>query len=84
MKLEQPLYSRASWRWVLPTPGLVSLDPQPAARCTHEHGGSVCHLASQHANLPPQILFETFNFPAMYTANQAVLSLYASGRTSGE
>uniref|UniRef100_A0A8C6IE39 Actin, epsilon 1 n=1 Tax=Mus spicilegus TaxID=10103 RepID=A0A8C6IE39_MUSSI len=30
-----------------------------------------------------QILFETFNFPALYTANQAVLSLIASGRTSG-
>ncbi|XP_031244867.1 actin-85C-like isoform X1 [Mastomys coucha] len=30
-----------------------------------------------------QILFETFNFPALYTANQAVLSLYASGRISG-
>eukprot|EP00073_Rattus_norvegicus_P034263 XP_008758407.1 PREDICTED: actin-like isoform X2 [Rattus norvegicus] len=30
-----------------------------------------------------QILFETFNFPALYLANQGVLSLYASGRTSG-
>ncbi|XP_032747225.1 actin-like isoform X1 [Rattus rattus] len=81
MKLE--LHSRANWRWLLLTPGLVSLDPQPAARYTHEHGGRVCHPASQHANLPPQILFETFNFPALYLANQGVLSLYASGRTSG-
>nr|CAA33872.1 actin [Oryza sativa Indica Group] len=30
-----------------------------------------------------QIMFETFNCPAMYVAIQAVLSLYASGRTSG-
>lgn len=31
-----------------------------------------------------QIMFETFNVPAMYVAIQAVLSLYASGRTTGE
>ncbi|KAK6792272.1 hypothetical protein RDI58_011353 [Solanum bulbocastanum] len=30
-----------------------------------------------------QIMFETFNMPAMYIAIQAVLSLYASGRTTG-
>merc|ERR1711931_52784 len=30
-----------------------------------------------------QISFETFNSPAMYVAIQAVLSLYASGRTTG-
>ena len=30
-----------------------------------------------------QIMFETFNTPAMYVANQAVLSLFASGRTTG-
>ncbi|KAJ1435662.1 actin family [Ochromonadaceae sp. CCMP2298] len=29
-----------------------------------------------------QIMFETFNVPAMYVANQAVLSLYASDRTT--
>ncbi|OQR70677.1 actin [Tropilaelaps mercedesae] len=29
------------------------------------------------------IMFETFNTPAMYVAIQAVLSLYASGRTTG-
>merc|ERR1712051_610389 len=28
-------------------------------------------------------MFETFNMPAMYIAIQAVLSLYASGRTTG-
>ena len=33
--------------------------------------------------LPLQIMFETFNTPAMYVAIQAVLSLYASGRTTG-
>ncbi|XP_066979016.1 actin-2, muscle-specific-like [Macrobrachium rosenbergii] len=31
-----------------------------------------------------QIMFETFNMPAMYVCIQAVLSLYASGRTTGE
>merc|ERR1719359_805528 len=30
-----------------------------------------------------QIMFETFNVPAMYMSIQAVLSLYASGRTTG-
>ncbi|KAG7232801.1 hypothetical protein INR49_008078 [Caranx melampygus] len=33
--------------------------------------------------LTPEIMFETFNVPAMYVAIQAVLSLYASGRTTG-
>ncbi len=30
-----------------------------------------------------EIMFETFNVPALYVAMQAVLSLYASGRTTG-
>ena len=30
-----------------------------------------------------QIMFETFNIPGMYISIQAVLSLYASGRTTG-
>src|SRR5271170_5827673 len=30
-----------------------------------------------------QVMFETFNTPAMYVSIQAVLSLYASGRTTG-
>lgn len=30
-----------------------------------------------------QVMFETFNTPAMYVNIQAVLSLYASGRTTG-
>ena len=30
-----------------------------------------------------QIMFETFNVPAMYVANQGVLSLFASGRDEG-
>ena len=28
-------------------------------------------------------MFETFNVPAMYLANQAALSLYSAGRTTG-
>nr|XP_042113985.1 actin, muscle-like isoform X5 [Peromyscus maniculatus bairdii] len=31
-----------------------------------------------------QILFETFNVPALYMANQGVLSMYAAGRTSAD
>ena len=30
-----------------------------------------------------QIMFEVFNVPALYVSVQAVLALYASGRTSG-
>ena len=30
-----------------------------------------------------QIMFETFNTPAMYVGIQAILSLYTSGRTTG-
>ncbi|KAM9995507.1 hypothetical protein ACTFIY_001673 [Dictyostelium cf. discoideum] len=30
-----------------------------------------------------QIMFETFNTPSMYVANQSVLSLYSTGRTTG-
>ncbi|KAG8367824.1 hypothetical protein BUALT_Bualt16G0112800 [Buddleja alternifolia] len=30
-----------------------------------------------------QIMFETFNIPAMYVANQAILTLYARGITTG-
>lgn len=30
-----------------------------------------------------EIMFETFNVPALYIATQAVLSLYSSGRTTG-
>ena len=30
-----------------------------------------------------QIMFETFHVPAMYVADPGVLSLYASGRTTG-
>ncbi|XP_074034671.1 actin-5 [Leptinotarsa decemlineata] len=30
-----------------------------------------------------QVMFESFNIPAMYLLNQAVLSLYASGRMTG-
>ncbi|KAK5080300.1 Centractin [Exophiala xenobiotica] len=34
-------------------------------------------------DMAAQILFETFNVPAVYMSIQAVLSLYASGRTTG-
>jgi centractin len=61
------------------------------------HGSFLTQITCQHPVLltePPlnprsnrdtaaQILFETFNVPALYTSIQAVLSLYASGRTTG-
>ncbi|OLY79792.1 Actin-2 [Smittium mucronatum] len=37
----------------------------------------------KNRDVAAQIFFETFNVPAMYLSIQAVLSLYASGRTTG-
>lgn len=37
----------------------------------------------KNRDIAAQIMFETFNIPAFYTSIQAVLSLYASGRTTG-
>ncbi|RKP19220.1 Actin/actin-like protein [Rozella allomycis CSF55] len=37
----------------------------------------------KHREKVAQVFFETFNVPAMYMSIQAVLSLYASGRTTG-
>ncbi|KAL7747240.1 centractin- actin- protein of the dynactin complex [Sorochytrium milnesiophthora] len=37
----------------------------------------------QNREQQAQILFETFNVPALFTSVQAVLALYASGRTTG-
>jgi len=38
---------------------------------------------SHNRDQAAQIFFETFNVPALFTSIQAVLSLYASGRTTG-
>ncbi|KAF9158426.1 Actin-2 [Actinomortierella ambigua] len=37
----------------------------------------------KNREMAAQIFFETFNVPALFTSIQAVLSLYASGRTTG-
>lgn len=37
----------------------------------------------RHRERAAEILFERFNIPALFTSIQAVLSLYASGRTTG-
>ena len=37
----------------------------------------------QHRERAAQILFETFNVPALFMSVQAILALYASGRTTG-
>ncbi|ERF68865.1 Actin-like protein [Endocarpon pusillum Z07020] len=37
----------------------------------------------QNREIAAQVLFETFNVPALYIAVQATLSLYAAGRTTG-
>ena len=39
--------------------------------------------ASAHRERAAEVLFESFNVPALYLAPQAILSLYASGRTTG-
>jgi len=38
---------------------------------------------SKNKEQTAQIFFETFNVPALFLSLQAVLSLYASGRTTG-
>lgn len=51
--------------------------------CDRRGKGREVVNSSNFLHLTSQIMFETFNTPAMYVAIQAVLSLYASGRTTG-
>lgn len=41
------------------------------------------HNPRTNRDTAAQLMFETFNVPALYVSIQAVLSLYASGRTTG-
>lgn len=41
------------------------------------------HNPRANRDMAAQLMFETFNVPALYVSIQAVLSLYASGRTTG-
>lgn len=41
------------------------------------------HNPRANRDAAAQLMFETFNIPALYVSVQAVLSLYASGRTTG-
>lgn len=41
------------------------------------------HNPRTNRDTAAQLMFETFNIPALYVSIQAVLSLYASGRTTG-
>ena len=43
----------------------------------------ISHKTVGHREKMTQIMFETFELPSLYLANQAVLGLYASGRVTG-
>ena len=57
--------------------------PQPQGQQREDDPGRLVDFVEKTQSTPFQIMFETFNTPAMYVAIQAVLSLYASGRTTG-
>ncbi|POW02971.1 hypothetical protein PSTT_11403, partial [Puccinia striiformis] len=62
-----------------PLPTSISPVPYPASSAPDRSSLNPSHNRDQAA----QIFFETFNVPALFTSIQAVLSLYASGRTTG-
>ena len=49
----------------------------------HENARSPQIIIQCPISISQQIIFETFNSPAFYVGIQAVMSLYASGRTTG-
>jgi actin-related protein len=67
----------AVWNHALRT--VMDVDPTQHAILCAEMPGTPDRTREQQAEL----LFESFGVPAMYLANQAMLSLYARGKTTG-
>lgn len=80
------------WSQPISALGLKGLFPytREIKICIHQQEGTFLNILGKPGSITNlvlwmalQIMFETFNVPAMYVAIQAVLSLYASGRTTG-
>merc|ERR1712000_525606 len=84
--LEIPDWARYRYQLGRYGENLASHFLQRIACCSRGTPSVVDRSTAQPESQPrkmTQIMFETFNTPAMYVAIQAVLSLYASGRTTG-
>ena len=62
----------------------VPFNIEHLGKCMHAWNTMSPQIIIQcHISISQQIIFETFNSPAFYVGIQAVMSLYASGRTTG-